>query len=215
MPLVAPPPVLAPQEPVPGVIVDHLSAKRHRYVGSPSLAILPSGDYIATHDEFGPKSGQKRSGITLVFRSTDRGASWSPIATIKGAFWSTLFVHRDRLYLLGTDKEYGNLVIRRSDDGGVSWTQPRDEHSGFLRGDFEYHCAPVPVLVYRGRLWRGIECRNGSLELGLRAPDVATLDTVREKLAAQPGLSVAVTAANPGDGGIDGRIKVGSAGGAK
>jgi hypothetical protein len=154
-------PILAQQDaPPPGVIVDHLSARLHRYVGSPSLAILPSGDYIATHDEFGPKSGQKRAGITFVFRSFDRGKSWQPLSSIQGAFWSTLFVNQDRLYLLGTDREYGNLVIRRSDDGGATWTQPKDESSGLLRNDFEYHCAPVPVLAYRGRLWRGVECRN-------------------------------------------------------
>jgi len=55
---------------------------------------------------------------------------------------------------------------------------------------------------------RGMEFRNGTLELGLHAPDVATLDAVRERLAAQPGLNVTVTAANPGDSGIDGRIRI-------
>jgi general secretion pathway protein L len=86
------------------------------------------------------------------------------------------------------------------------------ESSDFLR----LVASIAPVIGGSTRIQtRGIEFRNGSLELGLRAPDVATLDTVREKLAAQPGLSVAVTAANPGDGGIDGRIKVGSAGGVK
>ena len=86
------------------------------------------------------------------------------------------------------------------------------ESSDFLR----LLASIAPVIGGSTRIQtRGIEFRNGSLELGLRAPDVATLDTVREKLAAQPGLTVAVTAANPGDGGIDGRIKIGSAGGAK
>jgi general secretion pathway protein L len=86
------------------------------------------------------------------------------------------------------------------------------ESSDFLR----LLASIAPVIGGSTRIQtRGIEFRNGSLELGLRAPDVATLDTVREKLAAQPGLNVAVTAANPGDGGIDGRIRVGSAGAAK
>ena len=34
------------------------------------------------------------------------------------AFWSSLFVHRDAVYLLGTSQQYGSIVIRRSDDGG-------------------------------------------------------------------------------------------------
>ena len=71
----------------------------------------------------------------------------------------------------------------------------------------------APVLGSTSRIQtRGMEFRNGSLELGLRAPDVATLDALRERLAALPGLKVAVTAANPGKDGIDGRIRIGSGG---
>jgi len=83
------------------------------------------------------------------------------------------------------------------------------ETSGFLR----VLNAIGPVLGATTQIQtRGMEFRNGTLELGLRAPDVATLDAVRERLAAQPGLSVTVTAANPGDSGIDGRIRIVNAG---
>ncbi len=83
------------------------------------------------------------------------------------------------------------------------------ESSGFLH----VLSAIAPVLGSTTRIQtRGIEFRNGALELGLRAPDVATLDSVRERLAAVPGLKVAVTAANPGDNGIDGRIRIGTDG---
>ena len=83
------------------------------------------------------------------------------------------------------------------------------ESSGFLRVLNEI----APVLGATTQIQtRGMEFRNGTLELGLRAPDVASLDAVRERLAAQPGLSVTVTAANPGESGIDGRIRVASAG---
>ena len=79
------------------------------------------------------------------------------------------------------------------------------ESSGFLRVLNEI----APVLGATTQIQtRGMEFRNGTLELGLRAPDVATLDAVRERLAAQPGLIVTVTAANPGDSGIDGRIRI-------
>lgn len=77
--------------------------------------------------------------------------------------------------------------------------------AGFLRVLSEI----APVIGSTTRIQtRGVEFRNGSLELGLRAPDVATLDGVRERLAALPGLKVAVTAANPVENGIDGRIRV-------
>jgi general secretion pathway protein L len=55
----------------------------------------------------------------------------------------------------------------------------------------------------------GVEYHNASLELGLRAPDVQTLDRMREQLATLPGLTVQVTSANTGaNGGVDGRIRI-------
>lgn len=151
-------PISTPPKP-PGVVVYTIPASRRRYIGSPTIAILPNGDYVAAHDEFGPGSTEKKLALTRVFKSEDRGQTWQRIATIKGAFWSTLFVHRKRLYLLGTDKEYGHLVIRRSSDGGETWTKPVDGKTGLLRSDYQYHCAPVPVVEHDGRLWRGIERR--------------------------------------------------------
>jgi hypothetical protein len=68
-----------------------------------------------------------------------------------------LFVHGGALYLLGLTHHHGLLVIRRSDDGGHTWTEPRDETSGLLTADGHYHTAPMPMLVHRGRLWRAIE----------------------------------------------------------
>jgi general secretion pathway protein L len=72
--------------------------------------------------------------------------------------------------------------------------------------------AIAPVLGATNRVQtRGLEFRNGVLELGLRAPDVATLDALRERFAAVPGLRVEVTAANPTDAGVDGRIRIAGA----
>jgi general secretion pathway protein L len=69
----------------------------------------------------------------------------------------------------------------------------------------------APVLGSSTRIQtRGMEYRNGGFELALRAPDVAAVDGVRERLAAA-GLQAEVTAANPGPEGIDGRIRVGAA----
>ena len=44
---------------------------------------------------------------------------------------------------------------------------------------------------------RGLEYRNDTLELGLRSPDVATLDGLREQFSAIPGLNAEVTASIP------------------
>jgi hypothetical protein len=57
---------------------------------------------------------------------------------------------------MGTDREYGDTVIRRSNDGGRTWTEPLDENNGLLlKGG--YHCAPQPAVVHDGRIWRGME----------------------------------------------------------
>src|SRR5690348_1872056 len=85
---------------VPGTVIDHSPASSGIYIGSPSLAILPNGVYVASHDEFGPSSTEFTRGVTRVFGSNDRGQSWRPLATVQGAFWSTLFVHGGVLYLL-------------------------------------------------------------------------------------------------------------------
>lgn len=67
----------------------------------------------------------------------------------------------------------------------------------------------APVLGSTTRLaTRGIEFRNGTLELAVTAPDVPTLDSLRERLTTLPGLKVELTAANPGQNGVDGRMRL-------
>jgi len=136
------------------------------YLGSPSLTRLPNGNLLATHDYFGPDAPRNHEGaefLTSVYRSHDNGASWTSLTHIVGAYWSVLFVHHGALYLLGTSAEYGSIVIRRSDDLGSTWTHPVDETSGLLfrggpgRQAPNYHCAPMPIVEWRDRLYRAFE----------------------------------------------------------
>ena len=143
---------------VPGVVIDYQAAETGKYIGSPSIAILPDGSYAASHDVFGPKSQFNR---TRIFGSTNRGRSWQHLSDVEGAFWSTLFVHRNALYLIGTRGRYGDTVIRRSNDGGRTWTTPQDNKTGILLTDQRYHCAPQPVLFHEGRIWRAMEDAGG------------------------------------------------------
>jgi hypothetical protein len=62
---------------------------------------------------------------------------------------------------MGTSREGGFTVIRRSTNRGVTWTEPTDAGTGLLLGDGPYHCAPVPVVVHRGRIWRAMEDQFG------------------------------------------------------
>ena len=139
---------------VPGAVLSHVPASTGRYVGSPSIVALDQTTYLASHDLFGNRSGYDR---TMVFRSDDRGVSWRHVTTLRDQFWANLFVHRGDLYLMGTNRRFGYVAIRRSTDGGKTWTAPRDDRSGILRDDGWYHTAPMPVIEHHGRLWRAME----------------------------------------------------------
>ncbi len=153
---------------VPGVVVDYSPAVSGLFIGSPSLAVLTNGDYLGSHDLFGPQSREFEAPITAIFRSDDRGGTWKPVTRLPGQFWSSVFVHRGVVYLMGTDRHHGRIVIRRSVDGGSTWTTPQDTQSGLLTPNGQYHTAPVPVVEHGGRLWRGFEDAMGGTEWGKR-----------------------------------------------
>ncbi len=152
----------------PGVVIDYSPASSGRYIGSPSISILADGTHLASHDFFGPKSNARDCATTVVFRSNDRGATWKKVAELECLFWANLFTNRDSVYLIGTDKEYGQIVIRRSTDGGQTWTAANDSHSGRLTPEGQWHTAPMPVVYQNGRLWRAFENADGGTEWGKR-----------------------------------------------
>lgn len=141
---------------VPGVVVNYIPASAKTYIGSPSICILPNGDYVASHDHFGPATTEHQQAVTAVFKSNNKGKSWSKISEIQGQFWSNLFVHKNVLYIMGTWKHHGNFIIRRSADGGATWSEPTDSKNGLLF-EGEYHTAPMPMVIHDGRIWRTIE----------------------------------------------------------
>lgn len=148
----------------PGVVIDHQPASTERYVGSPSIVALSDGSYVASHDVFGPGSSYDTS---RVFRSTDRGESWTHVADLSECFWNGLFLHRDVLYLMGCNRRFGAMAIRKSTDGGKSWTHPSDASTGLLRDDGMYHTAPMPVVEHDGRIWRAMEDMYPEIKWGV------------------------------------------------
>lgn len=149
------------QDSIPPGIIIAKSPAAQLYTGSPSILILPNGHYLASHDYFGPAANnEKRIGTTKVYRSTNKGKSWTQISTIEGQFWSNLFWHKGALYIFGTRGWVNDLVIRRSDDMGKSWSVPTGSQSGLILpmiGNMGYHCAPMPVIENKGKLWRAFE----------------------------------------------------------
>ena len=153
---------------VPGVVIRHTPASSRIYVGSPSICRLPNGSLLASCDEFGKGSTEHVSAVSHVFRSDDGGASWHETARLDRLFWASLFNVGDAAYLLGTTKHHGLLNIRRSTDGGNTWTTPTNEANGLLTPTGEYHTAPVPVVERGGKLWRAVEDASNGDAWGYR-----------------------------------------------
>ena len=109
--------------------------------------ILVSHDIGGQHD---------RAGSTLIQQSRDRGATWTQLAELRDQKWSTLFLHHGAVYLIGTTAKVGHMIIRRSSDSGRTWTTPTDARSGLL-AEGKFHCAPTPVVIHHGRIWRAFE----------------------------------------------------------
>ncbi|MCC6682003.1 MAG: exo-alpha-sialidase [Phycisphaeraceae bacterium] len=133
---------------VPGVVVAHSPKSTGTFIGSPSIIILPNGDYLASHD---------KKGSAYVYRSTDRGVTWEQISMVPHAVWSNMFVHNGDVYMIGTTKGNGQIYIRRSTDNGQTWTDPVDENTGLLTAEDGYHTGPMPVVEHNGRIWRAFE----------------------------------------------------------
>ncbi|MBR7962667.1 exo-alpha-sialidase [Burkholderia vietnamiensis] len=177
----------APAQPVPpppGDVIAHSRAATRIYLGSPSLAVLPNGDYVASFDTFGAAATQNR---VHIFTSHDKGATWSRLGDMQDQYWSSLFVVNGSLYLMGTNRSMGTPSIRRSDDGGASWTTPVDTSTGLFPYPGRFITGPVPVLVDRGRVWRAYESvEDGDLRaLVMSAPvDRDLLDTRNWRVSA-------------------------------
>jgi len=138
-------------------------------LGSPSIVRLPDGALLASHDYFGagcPRNHESEESLTSIYRSEDGGVNWVNVAHIMNCYWSTLFVLDDAVLILGVSQQYGSIYIRRSEDGGYTWTHPVDAATGILfpGGEYHdppnYHCAPTPVFQHKGRIFKAFEDLN-------------------------------------------------------
>ncbi len=152
-----------PLPPPPGIVIDQSPDPSSIFLGSPSIAFLPNGTYVASHDWFGPGSSKKM--ITVFFQSKDQGKSWKKISELKNHYWSKLFYCNNALWSVGWAPKVpgiktASIAIRRSDDGGRTWTEPKDGKSGLLLADRQYCCEPNPILFHNGKIWTVFEARG-------------------------------------------------------
>jgi hypothetical protein len=165
------PPVLFNQvdtSQVPGVVITHRPASGGAYIGSPSIAVLPDGTYMTKLDEFGPKTTEHTSALSVVYVSKDQGVTWKECARLQNFFWANLFVHQGVPYMLGTSKHHGDIVISRSQDGGNTWSELIEGQQGWITTGGQYHTAPMPMLIKDGRIWRAFEDASNGPKWGFR-----------------------------------------------
>ena len=153
---------------VPGVVIAHSPKSTRVFLGSAGIAKLSDGSYLAKHDEFGPGSTEKTNAVTKVYRSANQGETWELISRVEGQFWANIFEHQGAVYMMGTTASHrsGHATIRRSLDGGRTWTEPKGPDSGLLFTDISYHTAPMPVVIHNGRIWRAMEDEKGGESWG-------------------------------------------------
>lgn len=141
---------------VPGCVINYLHPEDEqyafsgRYLCSPSLIRLPSGKLLASMDVFASSMPQN---LTLIFESNDNGENWEYVTELFPCFWGKMFLSSGRLYMLSVSREYGDLLIGRSDDEGKTWTKP----TVLFRGSSStretgIHRAPMPVIHANGRV---------------------------------------------------------------
>ena len=153
-----------------------------KYLCSPSLVRTPKGRLIAGMDVFASNYPQN---LTIHFVSEDNGKSWKYLNDIFGFYWSTLFTHRGKLYMIGMTTEYGNLHITRSDDDGETWATPTDLLFGanVLCYNGGVHRAPMHTVEYDGRVYT--TCEYGCWKKGSHLPLVISFATGDDPMIAE------------------------------
>lgn len=150
---------------------DEAYAFSGRYLCSPSLVRHPDGYLLASMDVYANMHPQN---LTLIFRSDDDGESWHYVSELFPCFWGKMFIYEGALYMTGVSTEYGDLLIGRSDDGGVTFTEPTVLLRGGngKNGEAGVHKNPQPLVEFDGRLWLSWEW--GAWKRGYHAASVAS-----------------------------------------
>lgn len=172
---------------VPGRVVNYLHPNDNyykfsgQYLCSPSLVKLNDGSLLASMDVF---EGNAPQNLSLIFKSTDGGETWTHLTELFPCFWGKLFTHNDDVYMIAMSTEYGDVLIGKSVDNGETFTPPtviaRGSCSNKAAG---FHKAPMPVIEYNGRLWTAID--YGAWGIGGHASSLFSIDVNDDLLCAE------------------------------
>ena len=145
----------------PGVVLARRLGTSKIYLGSPSIVILPNGDYISSFQQYGFGAAGKQ--FTFFYRSADKGKTWEFQSRAERMLYARLFVHGGKLYCMGTQLPQRSIVLMRSNDGGKTWTQPQDNASGVIIDGVgrRLHTSATPIVERKGRLWMAVGDNEG------------------------------------------------------
>jgi len=150
-----------------GTLICQVRQIRNKGAYNQTICMLPDGSYLAACT-LGLPTGP------VMYISRDKGRSWQPHGTYTSRLskvmnYHNLFVHDGDVYLCGVGKDREGLIITKSTDGGLTWSNVRDSKTGIILNG-KYHTAPVPMVVCDGRIWRACETYPDKSSFMLSAP---------------------------------------------
>lgn len=123
------------------------------YITDPTVAILPGGEYLAAcKSRFDGENS-----VVRILKSKDKGITWSYVTELSSVGFFNFFVLNKSVYLMGTKGGFNQIILLRSDDGGLTWTNPTDAENGLLTEAKSYHSASTATVFHNGRVWRAME----------------------------------------------------------
>ena len=142
---------------VPGTVIGYqevaygfmnLASTPTLFLSDPEILVLPNGDYLASHALAGVDADSADSGTTSVFRSTDKGVSWTKTGTYTGILRGSLFLHDGAVYLFGSSSDANNIraVVMKSTNNATDWTVTTFTAAGGP-------ATPNNPLIVSNRLW--------------------------------------------------------------
>lgn len=141
-----------------GVLISQVRKLRSGTISNACITLLPDGSYLAAC------SGAREQAGLVLFRSTDKGATWSKYGNYDSSVnlienYTNLFVLDGVIYLMGVAADRNGFRIAKSIDGGKNWTVPATAATGLLL-EGTYHTGQCPVAIADGRIWRACETYN-------------------------------------------------------
>ena len=178
-----------------------------RHLGTPSLNLL-SGEFASGHRQAGGTRWWRRAAALaaalIVLACVQRGAEVAQLSGGVERAEADMAASLERAFpdLSAVERERAPETVMRA---RLERLRGGSEATGVLR--MLGRIAPILGTTTRVQM-RGLEYRADNLEINLRAPDVQTLDNIREQIAAVPGLTSELTATNPVENATDGRIRI-------